>query len=60
MARTKRRPKKLGRPPVSDEDRRDRRLDDVRFSARELAGFKAQAAKAGLRWSDFVRLKLSA
>ena len=58
MEKTKKKRRGPGRPPVSAELRRDRRLDDVRFSASELAFLRDLAAKSGFRWSDYVRRKL--
>jgi predicted DNA binding CopG/RHH family protein len=49
---------KGGRPPLPDGQRRDKRLDDVRFSAGELSRAKAMAAAAGLPWSLWVRRRL--
>jgi hypothetical protein len=58
MAKTRKKPAKGGRPPLPDGQRRDKRLDDVRFSARELARARAMAATAGLPWSLWVRRQL--
>jgi hypothetical protein len=51
-------PKRSGRPPLPPESRKDRRLDDVRFSAAELAALRARAESAGLTWSEWVRSRL--
>jgi hypothetical protein len=47
-----------GRPRLPDEKRKDKRLDDVRFSAEELAKIRAVAAKSGESWSAWVRRRL--
>jgi hypothetical protein len=58
MAKTRKKPAKSGRPPLPDGQRRDKRLDDVRFSARELALAKAAAEACGVPWSLWVRRRL--
>lgn len=47
-----------GRPKLPAEKVKDRRLDDVRFSALELASLKERAAAAGVPWSAWVRGRL--
>ena len=47
-----------GRPPKPDHQRKDRWLNDVRFSAEELDMLRARAADSGLTWTEFVRGKL--
>lgn len=51
-------PKKGGRPPLPAGKRRDQRLNDVRFSASELALLKRRAAESGQRWTTWVRARL--
>lgn len=59
MAGKRKKPKNPGgRPKVDERLRLSRRLDDVRFSEADLERLKNEAAKSGLRWSDFVRGKL--
>lgn len=48
---------RLGRPAIDPGLVRDQRLD-VRFARGEIAALKERAAKAGYRWSDWVRVKL--
>lgn len=47
-----------GRPPLPEEGRRTRRLDDVRFTAAEIAILKSRAADSGLSYSAWVRKRL--
>jgi hypothetical protein len=56
-AATKKKPK-IGRPTLPDIDRKDKKLDDVRFSTKELAVLKARAEAAGKSWTDWVRQRL--
>lgn len=58
MKKTLKKKRKPGRPVMDENTRRDKRLDDVRFSAGELARLKSVALKAGQRWSDWVRGRL--
>lgn len=56
---TKKKPQNVGgRPPLPDNQRRDKRIDTVRFSGDELETLRARAEASGLSWTDWVRQRL--
>ncbi len=58
MKKLRKKPRKQGRPPLPEGTARDKRLDDVRFSASELAQMKTYARSVGQTWTEWVRTTL--